>query len=162
MVGVEQIADWSNPPERAFERGANPRERYVEVVKGLRANKGVWAMLVPRPSERAAKALAGNIEKGRHASFAPRGAFEAVHEGNRVWARYVGEPDGAPPPRPGLTKLNPSSGTVRAWAKATGRKVSDRGRIPDSLVAEWFDATKGRSGAGHDRGAPDAHDPDLG
>jgi hypothetical protein len=31
------------------------------------------------------------------------------------------------------------SGDIRAWAKATGREISDRGRIPASIV-EQYDA----------------------
>lgn len=36
------------------------------------------------------------------------------------------------------------SGDIRAWAKAQGISVSERGRIPASVVAQYEDAGKGR------------------
>lgn len=35
------------------------------------------------------------------------------------------------------------SAEIRAWAKAHGRKVSERGRIPQSIVDEYEAATRG-------------------
>jgi hypothetical protein len=36
------------------------------------------------------------------------------------------------------------SESIRAWAKEAGIAVSDRGRIPASVVEQYDDATKGR------------------
>lgn len=141
MADVERIATWEEPPDSVKEPGSG-ENRYGEVVHGLRENKGKWALLAPRPSMQAAKSLAGNIRKGRVAAFAPEGAFEAVYKDTRVWVRYVGEPDGTAAIPPGK---RPDPGVVRAWAQATGRPVSSRGRVSEELFKQWHEATRGET-----------------
>ena len=50
----------------------------------------------------------------------------------------------APRRRPGRSASSRErSGSIRAWAKARGIAVSNRGRIPASVVAQYEAATKG-------------------
>lgn len=44
------------------------------------------------------------------------------------------------PKRPGRAAKTASNAQVREWARATGKAVSDRGRIPESLIAEYHNA----------------------
>lgn len=41
------------------------------------------------------------------------------------------------------TKIGPDPAAVRAWAESQGKKVSTRGRVPETLVAEFQEATGG-------------------
>jgi hypothetical protein len=48
-------------------------------------------------------------------------------------------------PRPGRTAASRDrSGSIRAWAKGQGIRVSERGRIPASVVEQYEAATTGR------------------
>lgn len=60
-----------------------------------------------------------------------------VDAGRKVSANGRG-----PGRRPRTTSTRRRSGEVRAWAKARGYKVSERGRVPASIVAE-FEADQG-------------------
>ncbi len=141
----EEIDAWEEPPSY-LDQVNDPRARYTEVVKSLRENKGKWAKLAPRPDGSSARALSGNIRRGGLASFAPQGAFESKYDGVTVWVRYVGEPDGVEAPKK-MVKLSPGvAKAVRTWARATGRPVSDNGRLPTFLVDEWRKATRGEGG----------------
>lgn len=130
---MEQIAAWEAPPEKIADVDS-ASNKYTDLAAQLRARKGEWALLEPRRNVQSARSLASNVRNGKLASFEPGGAFEARTMDTRVWIRYVGEPEGWVPPR---RKPKPNQGTIRAWAKATGRKVTDRGQLPASLVAEW-------------------------
>jgi hypothetical protein len=56
-------------------------------------------------------------------------------------ARKVGR---GPRRRPGRSAASRDrSGSIRAWAKAQGIAVSDRGRIPASVVEQYEAATQG-------------------
>lgn len=142
MVDAERIATWEEPPASVKDRGQG-ENKYAEVVQKLRDNKGEWALLAPRPSTQAAKSLAGNIRKGKLAAFMPEGAFEAHYSDTRVWVRYVGEPENGPASF--LPGRRPSPNVVRAWAQATGRSVSARGRVSEELFRQWREATQGES-----------------
>lgn len=139
----EEIDTWEEPPSH-LDQNNDPRQRYLEVVKTLRNNKGKWARLAARPDVSAAKSLAANIRKGRLASFAPEGAFESKYDGTIVWVRYVGEPDGTEAPKKYVKIDGAQAKAIRTWARATGRKVSDRGAISTQLISEWQNATRGR------------------
>jgi hypothetical protein len=142
-MDVEQIEVWDEPP--ADVNTTDPRHRYTEVVNELMKNQGKWARLAPRETPQAAKTLALNIRKGRLASFAPEGAFEANYRDAMVWVRFIGIPDGVQmkkkyvKPEPGVTRA------VRTWARANGRSVPARGNLPSDLIEEWRKATRGES-----------------
>jgi hypothetical protein len=142
MTDTEKIAQWEEPPPSVKAPGS-VENRYGEVVKALRDSKEQWALLAPRPTTQAAKSLAGNIRKGRVGAFTPPGAFEAVYSDNRVWVRYVGEPEDAPASFKAGKRPDPA--VVRAWAQATGRPVSSRGRVSENLFRQWHEATQGES-----------------
>jgi hypothetical protein len=50
---------------------------------------------------------------------------------------------GRGPRRPRTASTRQRSGSVRAWAKEQGITVSERGRIPSSVVDQYEAATKG-------------------
>ena len=58
--------------------------------------------------------------------------------------RYARKAGRGPRRRPGRTASSRErSGSIRAWAKGQGIAVSDRGRIPASVVEQYEAATQG-------------------
>lgn len=57
-------------------------------------------------------------------------------------ARKAGRGSRGRPQRTGSVRAR--SGAIRAWARDQGIAVSDRGRIPESVVTQFEAATRGR------------------
>lgn len=143
MSDTEQIEQWEDPPEDVPMAGSSGRNRYAEVIKGLRENKGKWAKLAPRSSVQSARSLAGNILHGRIGSFTPAGAFEAKHSGVDVWVRFLGN-EGAAHRAPVTGVDAQTTKLVRAWAQANDIRVAPKGNVPGHLVAQWRQARRGQ------------------
>lgn len=76
---------WEDPGPRAG--GPSQASKYAKAAKELRANPGRWGLLGEFPKPNAAATM---IRTGSNESFRPKGAFEAVQRGKKLYARYVG------------------------------------------------------------------------
>lgn len=138
MVDIE----WEDPPEVALARVRTPG-KYVEWAFALREHPGRWAVLPdggePR-SEKGASNTAQNIRRGQTAGFKPKGTYEAVSDGPKVWVRYnppEESPEGQDGPELEDKKASPQHtadpSVVRSWARTNGLNVPSRGRIPEEV-----------------------------
>lgn len=69
------------------------KTKHGAVAAKLRRRPGEWAHIGSYSTTLSATAIAYQIRNGRLAAYTPAGHYEAVArtEGNRVWARYVGD-----------------------------------------------------------------------
>lgn len=150
---------WEAPPEFAKRVGKRPG-RYAEFAAQLRENPGKWARMPNDDNRKAnsAEALAQNIRGNRMKGFETGKWDTATHEGD-VWLCYTGpsptsttttlQGDGDDPPSGDDDETNndtdaeqngegaTSPKVIRAWAKAKGMDVPDRGRLPAQLIEAY-------------------------
>lgn len=107
-------------------RGARARSGTTRGVQGPLAEP-VPAKAVRSKATRARKATAGNTGPGA-------GSTGTTGRRRRAKSR---NPDVLDTPAIDLTAKPPASAEVRAWAKAQGKSVSTRGKLPADLVAEY-------------------------
>jgi Lsr2 len=108
----------------AMERRAVAEREIANAVTVARAEGHTWAAIG------AILGTSGEAARQRYASSAVEHAHKASTGGRRHRAR-----------------TGPSrerSAEIRAWAKQRGYEVSERGRIPASVVEQYDAATKGR------------------
>lgn len=138
---------WEEPPEEVIERARlGTKGPYLDWALELKANPGTWAR-APREykSESSAKNAAMNMRAGNVKGM-PKGEFEVVSDGTKLWARYR-EKDSkgdADPDRgiPGDDTLRRDyARRVRAWAKENDVEIADHGRIPKDVVEHYIAAT---------------------
>lgn len=150
---------WEDPPP-ALVRTQGRSGKYTAFAEALRANPEKWALLAAGEgedrTEKGSKGTAQNIRRGTMKDFKPKGAFEAVAEGGKIWARFVGEPDDAAeqpeldPDETDEERLVREQETaeriqaeadfapkVRQWAAVKGIPVSERGRLSAKLVRDY-------------------------
>jgi hypothetical protein len=86
---------FEGPPAGKF---ASPRGHHTEAAKQMEARPGEWAIVGVYAHSGSASAVARQVRSGLISAYAPSGTFEAmartVDGEARVYARYVGEPDG--------------------------------------------------------------------
>lgn len=150
---------WEDPPQHVLQ-GRREIGKYREFAAALREHKGRWAVL-PSPStrtEKGAKGTALNIKRGNMTDFRPKGAWDAVADGTKIWVMYKGEEDAEKQPeqKPRQQKARapqsddgPTVGEVRAWAKQQGMDVADRGVLSPEIFDKYREAVeRGESGLG--------------
>jgi hypothetical protein len=143
---------FEDPPEQVLIRKEAQGARYVDFAVALREHKGRWAVCPAQPStDKSAQALAQNIRRGQTKAFAPKGSFDAVCDGTKVYVMYKGEPKPKDPSQP-AEDSGTSAGDddeapaksiapkIRAWAKSAGLEVPDHGRLPRGVIDKYFDA----------------------
>lgn len=81
---------WEDPPRDAVRPGRREGGKFGEQADALRANPGKSMRLVESVTPASAKALAGQIERGKRKGFEPAGAFSTAVSGNIVWVTYDG------------------------------------------------------------------------
>jgi hypothetical protein len=99
---VSDVIRWENPPPHG---NTGPREKrpskFQAAADAMRARCGDWALLVEGITTGNAGRITNDIRNGKPYPFAPAGSFEARCVGpaggtsSKVYARYVGEQDGA-------------------------------------------------------------------
>lgn len=129
---------WAEPPASARFAGQKPGA-YKEFADALRQNPQKWAILPgERKSNESAKGTAQNIRRGVVKGFT-KGEFETAVDDTKIYVRFISiqqpaedsavegvdEDDNDDPDDPG-----PDSRRVRAWAKANGFDLPERGRMP--------------------------------
>lgn len=78
---------WEDPPP------ANPPHNlHAPKAHEMREKPGVWGIVGTYGSSSSATSMARTIRAGGTNAWKPAGAFEATARGNRVYAKYVGEP----------------------------------------------------------------------
>jgi len=91
------------------------------------------------PAEETVRFGVGGTEYEIDLSKRNAGTFRAVLEPFVEHARKAGRGSRRRPARPSSARERSSD--IRAWAKAEGIAISDRGRIPASVVAQYDAAT---------------------
>jgi hypothetical protein len=147
---------WEQPPEAAFM--SLRKGTYAEFALALKSKPGEWAV-VDRDfaSEESAKNMASNVRRGGVKAM-PKGKYEAVSHGTKVWCRYIPE-EGAATPEPeessepvqdpqddGSTEPTAQgyAARVRAWATVKGIPVSTHGRLNEHIVRQYEKETGDR------------------
>jgi hypothetical protein len=91
------------------------------------------------PAEETLRFAVGGAEYEIDLNGANASAFRA---GIRPFVEHARRTTRAPRRRPARTpSARERSGDIRAWAKAEGIAISDRGRIPANVVAQYEAAT---------------------
>jgi hypothetical protein len=108
---------------------ARPRRASTRAARTRRAKKAA-------PARAAKKAAAPGTAKKATAPKAAKKAAPARRRAKKA-TRAVSRPRRAA--RPGASTLDTPS--VRVWARANGHQVSDRGRLSDSIIAEYRKAS---------------------
>lgn len=76
-------------------RGGINRVSWVAEAATCRERRGEWILLATRNTQAGARCTASQINRGLLRSFTPAGDYEARVEGDRVWARFLGDGDTA-------------------------------------------------------------------
>lgn len=132
---------WEDPPEEILGRRRGASTEYVAFARALREHPKRWAVLPGGGrSEKGAQGTAGNIRRGRMASFT-NGKYETAVDGTKIYVRYVGpegdqeekdeeaRPSDSRPRRPD----DGHTAKVRKWALDQGMEVPERGRLPKTV-----------------------------
>lgn len=134
---------WEEPPPTALFAGQK-RGSYTEFAAALREHPGRWGVLPgERKTSESAKNTAQNVRRGVMKDF-PKGQFETAVDHTKVYVRFVGDDqqDGpaksqsAAPASEGGADEPADSKRIRAWGRANGFDLPDRGRMP----AEVYEA----------------------
>lgn len=96
------VIRWEEPPKEHGNRRPGQPSKFQPIADALRARPGEWAVVAEGKAPGSAGGFAYRIRNGV-GPFAPAKAFEAKVVGpaggssSKVYARYVGEPDGGAP-----------------------------------------------------------------
>lgn len=87
-----QIVDESDIPGSGQLVGRRIPEQREQLIAFLKANRGQWVEYRSTEEDpfKSATQFAGGVRQGR-IGFAPKGSFEAVSRGGRLFIRYVGD-----------------------------------------------------------------------
>lgn len=143
---------WEEPPEHAVMPPA--RGQYRDFAQALRQNKDKWAILPgDRKSPDSAKNTAQNVRRGIMKDFT-KGEFEVAVDGKKIYVRWVGAQNkaaqqAAEEADTSATEAQTAdaadddehethdSKKVRAWGRANGYDLPDRGRMPQAVVEAY-------------------------
>lgn len=160
---------WEQPPEHLLIQGTGRQPgRYVEFAVAIREHPGRWAVLpdyseATRRTEKGAKATAQNIKRGKVKGFITK-QYETLVDGTKVFVRYVGPdgqavagepaeeseatagvaetPDGEEDEEDSLPPQDSLAPRIRAWARANGIAVPERGRISRDVIDRYMKETR--------------------
>ncbi len=141
---------WEEPPAEVLAT-AGRQTKYREFAGELRRHPQRWALL---PGERAsndsAKNTALGIKNGRLGGM-PKGQYEAVADGTKVYVRFIGgasltpadAPDGGEEPAIGTgEEPRRDAPAIREWARRNGYQVPDRGRLQRAVLEAYDQAQR--------------------
>lgn len=85
-------------PDMAPNSRTKRSRQHLEAAAALRERPGEWAVIKTTPTSQAARSAATHIRTGLLAAYRPARSFEAtsrtVEGEHRVYARFVGQPEG--------------------------------------------------------------------
>lgn len=140
-----QEIKWEEPPQEAILRSrAGSGAKHLDFAMALRKHPNRWAVL-PQEFEKAqqAQSNAQNIRRGVTKAFAPKGSFESVCDGPKIYVRFVGEPQESEPAAPGGDDEDAKADKglavkIREWAREHDIEVAAHGRLPRSIIDRYF------------------------
>lgn len=147
---------WEEPPQHLLE--GQRVSKYREFADALRQHPGRWALLPTEGNRtvKGAKATRVNIKRGRVGGMA-EGEFDALvdatdEDNPKIYVRFVGKEQATPEKAEAVPKqkakdsakdeAEPSVGEVRAWARAKGIDVPDRGMLSRDLFEKYAEAVE--------------------